>query len=127
MSKSKASLAVLLVLQVVAILIYPPSFFQRQPQAAVMPPALLILFLLAAVGYYTSSLSLEGLRSLLVFLQGINMVIRLMTLFPNLKTTEGEWEWGLLICQVLGLSLSWYLMPKLEQLSPHVFPRRSTA
>lgn len=126
-SNSKASLVGLLVLQVIAILIYPPSFFQRQPQAAVMPPTLFILFLLALIGYYTSSLSLEGLRGLLVFLQGVNMVIRMMTLFPNLETPSGDWAWDLLACQILGLAISWYLMPRLEQLPPQMLRLGSKA
>ena len=115
MSKSKLPLIALLVLQVVAFLIYPPNYFQRAPQAAVMPPALLILFALGLVGLYTGTLSPENGRNLLIFVQGINTVVRLMSLFPNLKTPDGDWAFALLICHVVGLGLSWFTMVEMER------------
>ena len=117
MSRIKLPLGVLLALQVLAILIYPLSYLQREPQAGVMPPALLLLFVLAIVGLNTRTLSMEGTRSLLIFIQGINLVIRLMSLFPNLATRDGTWQWGLLLTQVLGLVISWYSMVALENRS----------
>lgn len=117
--KNKLPLVVLLLLQVIAFLIYPLSYFQRAPQAAVMPVALLVLFGLAVVGINTGTLSMEGTRSLLVFIQGINLVTRVMTLFPNLKTAAGNWSWGLLIAQVIGMALSWYTMVAMEHRSLH--------
>jgi hypothetical protein len=116
MSKSKSSIILLLILQVVAILIYPPTYFQRSPQALVMPPALLILAVLAMVGVNTGTLSLENGRSSLVFIQGINIVVRLMTLFPNLRTPGGAWAWGLLISQIIGIGLSWYTMIQMDKI-----------
>lgn len=117
MSKVKLPLAALMVLQIIAFLIYPLSYFQRAPQSAVFPPALFILFALAIVGLNTDTLSMEGTRSLLIFVQGINLVIRLMTLFPNLKLPDGTWSWGLLITQLLGMGLSWYTMISMERIS----------
>jgi hypothetical protein len=117
MSRVKLPLVVLMALQVVAFLIYPLSYLQREPQAAVMPPALLLLYILAIVGINTGTLSMDGTRSLLIFLQGINLVIRLMSLFPNLTARDGSWSWDLLIAQIIGLVLSWYLMVALENRS----------
>jgi len=116
-SKPRIPLVALLVLQALAIIIYPPSFFQQAPQAAVLPPALLVLFILALVGINTQTLSLFGGRSLLIFVQGVNTVVRLMTIFPNLKTPSGDMAWALLVCQLLGLALSWYAMAALERRS----------
>ena len=110
MSSRKLPMVALLVLQVVAVILYPPSYFQRSPQAAVMPPALLVLLALGLVGINAGALTLENGRSLLVFIQGINVVVRVMTLFPNLRTPGGEWAWALLICQIVGAALSWYTM-----------------
>ena len=115
MSKSRIPLVALLVLQALAFLIYPPSFFQQAPQAAVLPPALLVLFILALIGLNTGTLSLFGGRNLLIFVQGVNTVVRLMTIFPNLKTPSGDMAWALLICQVLGLALSWWAMAEMER------------
>ena len=119
MSNVKLPLAVLLVLQVVAFIIYPPAYFQRAPQAAVLPPALLILFVAALVGLNSGALSAENTRNSLIFIQGINVVVRIMTLFPNLRTENGDWAWALLITQVLGIALSWYAMVAMEDLSMH--------
>lgn len=116
MSNWKSSIMLLLALQVVAILIYPPAYFQRAPQSLVMPPALFILAVLALGGTNTGTLSLENGRSSLVFIQGINIVVRLITLFPNLRTPAGTWAWGLLICQVVGIGLSWYTMLQMDKL-----------
>jgi ABC-type uncharacterized transport system permease subunit len=110
----KPSLVVLVVLQVVAILLYPPSFIQQAPQAAVLPPALLLLLILGIVGLNTNTLSQEGARSLLIFVQGLNLVVRLMTTLPNLKTPAGEWSWALLVTQLVAMGLAWYTMVAME-------------
>jgi predicted ABC-type exoprotein transport system permease subunit len=117
MSRIRLPLVVLLALQVIACLIYPPAYFLRAPQAAVMPAALMVLFILAIVGINTGTLSMEGTRSLLIFIQGINLVIRLMSLFPNLISRDGSWAWGLLITQIIALALSWYTMVAMEHRS----------
>ncbi len=117
MSKSKLPLGVLLAIQIVAILIYPPAFFQRAPQAFVMPPALVMLFVLAIVGINTHTLSPELTRVSLIFIQGINMCIRIVTLFPNLMLADGSWAWPLLFTQIVGLALSWYAMIAMEHRS----------
>lgn len=117
MSNHKLPLAVMLIVQVVAFLIYPPAYFQRAPQAAVLPPSLLVLFIAALVGLYTGVLSVENARNSLVFIQGINLVVRIMTLFPNLRTPTGDWAWALLITQGVGIALSWFAMVTIEKVS----------
>ena len=107
-------MAVLLVLQVIAVVLYPLSYFRLAPQAAVLPPAFLLFLVLAIVGLNTHTLSQAGTRSLMIFVQGLNVVVRLMTLLPNLRTPSGEWAWGLLIAQLLAMGLSWYTMIALE-------------
>ncbi len=114
MRNVRLPIAVLLVLQVIAVVLYPLSYFRLAPQAAVLPPAFLLFLVLAIVGLNTHALSQSGTRSLLIFVQGLNVVVRLMTLLPNLKTPAGEWAWGLLITQLLGMGLSWYTMIALE-------------
>ncbi len=115
MSKLKLPMVVLLILQVLAFLIYPLSYFQRAPQAAVLPPGFLLLFILALIGVNTGTLSTEGGRNLLIFVQGLNITVRMMTLMPNLRTANGDWAWALLVAQVLGMALSWYVMGEIEK------------
>ncbi|MCU0521364.1 MAG: hypothetical protein MUF84_11810 [Anaerolineae bacterium] len=114
MRNVKLPIAVLLALQVLAVILYPLSYFRLAPQAAVLPPALLFLLALAVVGLNTNVLSIAGTRNLLIFVQGLNTVVRLMTLLPNLKTPAGEWAWGLMVAQVIAMGLSWYSMGALE-------------
>jgi hypothetical protein len=100
----------LLGLQVLAVILYPPAFLRSAPQAAVLPPTLLILFAVALITTNTGALSLIAGRNSLTFVQGINVVVRLMMLLPNLKNSAGEWDWVLLILQSLCIALSWFCM-----------------
>ena len=90
----KSPMIQLLVLQVIALLLYPLSFLNQAPQAAVLPPTLLLL---------------------LIFIQGINIVVRMIIFFPNLKTPAGNWSWSLLIMQIISIGLSWYTMVAIEK------------
>jgi hypothetical protein len=118
MSNQRTRLIVLLVLQVVAVILFPPAFLQKAPQAAVLPPALIILFALALIAMNNGWMAPTAGRTSLVFVQGINIVVRLMMLFPNLKNDAGNWDWLLLIFQVIAMALSWYTMTQMEKLLP---------
>jgi hypothetical protein len=119
MSSSRTQLIVLLILQAVAIIIYPPAFFQAAPQAAVLPPALFILFVVALVAMNSGWFSAIAGRTSLIFVQGINIVVRLMMLFPNLKNAAGNWDWLLLVLQVVAMILSWYTITQMEKQLPN--------
>ncbi len=120
MSKSKLAIT-FLVLQIIAVIIYPMSFFKTAPQAAVLPPAIFLLLLLAVVGINTGTLAPDaGVRSL-NFVQGVNIIVRLMMLFPNLKTPSGQWDLALLGMQLVGIGLSWYMMIQLSNYPPSIY------
>jgi ABC-type transport system involved in multi-copper enzyme maturation permease subunit len=119
MHSSRTQLIVLLVLQAVAIIIYPLAFFQAAPQAAVLPPALFILFVIAIVAMNSGWFSAEAGRTSLIFVQGINIVVRLMMLFPNLKNAAENWDWLLLIFQIVSMVLSWYTITQMEKQLPN--------
>jgi cytochrome bd-type quinol oxidase subunit 1 len=119
MSNQRTQLIVLLVLQAVAVIIYPPAFFETAPQAAVLPPALFVLFVIAIVAMNSGWFSSEAGRNSLIFVQGINIVVRLMMLFPNLKNAAGNWDWLLLICQIIAIALSWYTITQMEKRLPN--------
>ncbi|MDY0018512.1 MAG: hypothetical protein RBT47_00770 [Anaerolineae bacterium] len=114
MMNRRPSLIVLLALQVVALIVYPPSFFDTAAQAAVLPPIFLLLMLLALIGMNTGTLTPILGRVSLVFIQGINLVIRLMMLFPNLLNPDGSWDIAFLIAEFVGLGLSWYVINQME-------------
>ncbi len=120
MSKTKLAIT-FIVLQIVAVALYPPSFFDTAPQAAVLPPSILLLLLLALIGVNTGTLDPEaGVRSL-NFVQGLNIIVRLMMFFPNLKLKTGQWDIALLIMQLVSIGLSWYLMVQFNNYPPSIY------
>ena len=128
MQQNRLALIGILVLQVVAVILYPPVFFDRAPQAIVLPPAFFILFALTLLAMNAGVLTPAAGRSSLVFVQGVNIVVRLMMLFANLKTPDGEWD-GLLIALLsLGIALSWASIVWMEKRQPRfLLLRRRTA
>lgn len=118
MSSTRRSLVLLLVLQVVAVILYPPNFFTGAPQAAVLLPFLVILLALALVGMNTGALVPDSGRSFLVFIQGINIVVRIIAFFPNLRNAAGEVDFFLMAAHLVGIGLSWYAIGVMENRSP---------
>ncbi len=118
MSSTRKSLVILLVLQVVAVILYPPNFFADAPQAAVLLPFLTILLALALLGMNTGTLTPDSGRSFLVFTQGTNIVVRIMMFFPNLRNAAGETDFFLMAAHLVGIGLSWYAIGVMENRSP---------
>lgn len=115
--KNRLPLIGVLILQIIAVILYPPSFFRAAPQAAVLPPALLLLLFLALLGMNTGVLTPVAGRVSLVFVQGLNVVMRLLSIPPHLKASEG-WNWPFFITAVLGITLSWLTIVWMERQHP---------
>ncbi len=118
MRRERLILIGLLLLQIVAIVIYPPTFFQRAPQSIVLPPAFLILFALALLGMNTGALAPAAGRVSLTFIQGVSIVTRLMLLFANLRAPSGEWDVPLIIASLVSIALSWFTIIQIEKRPP---------
>lgn len=103
--------------QAIAIILYPPTFFREAPQAAVLPPALLILMLLALLGMNFGVLTPVAGRVSLVFVQGLNVIMRLMTIPPHLRASEGG-NWPFLMLSVISIVLSWLTIVWMERRHP---------
>lgn len=123
--KGRLFLIGLLILQVIAVILYPPSFFRGAPQAAVLPPALLILLLLALAGMNSGVLTPIAGRVSLVFVQGLNVVMRLMTIPPHLHASEGG-NWPFLLLSVIAIMISWLTVIWMERLHPRTLLLRRT-
>jgi hypothetical protein len=115
--KDRLSMIGLLILQVVAVLLYPLSFFRSAPQAAVLPPALLIFILLAVAGMNSGVLTPVAGRVFLVFVQGLNVVMRLMTIPPHMRASSG-WNWPFLVLSLISIILSWATIVWMERRHP---------
>lgn len=118
MRREPLSLIGLLALQVVAVVLYTPAFFQRAPQSVVLPPACLIFFALALVGMNTGILTPTAGRSSLVFVQGVNITMRSMMLFANLRGPNGEWDGLLILATLVSIAASWFTITQMEKRPP---------
>jgi len=108
----------LLLLQIMAVILYPPAFFERAPQAIVLPPTFLILFVLALLAMNVGVLTPASGRSSLVFVQGVNIVVRLMMLFANMKAPDGQWDLPLVATLSISIALSWFAILQMEKRRP---------
>lgn len=115
MTKERAAIIGLIAMQILAVLIYPPIFFTDAPQAIVLPVALLFLLVAALIAMNTNAFSPTAGKNSLVFVQGLNIVVRLMMLLPNLRRPNGNWDPLLLILQLAGMGLSWYTIIQLDK------------
>lgn len=118
MTRERLTLIGLLALQVIAVILYPPAFFQRAPQSIVLPPAFLLLFIVAILGMNTGALDPLAGRMLLVFVQGVNIVVRMIMFFANLFIPGGGWDWTLIAATVIGMVLSWLTITRMEKYPP---------
>ncbi len=117
MKKDRLSIIGLLVLQVIAVILYPPDFFREAPQAAVLPPALLLFIVLALIGMNSGVLTPIAGRVSLVFVQGLNVVMRLMMMPSHLRASSG-WNWPFLLLSLTGIALSWATIVWMERRHP---------
>ncbi len=97
------------VLPTLAPLILPPRLLMQGFGVVVVVAA---LFLIS--GYFLNrgkSLAL----TFIIFLQGLNFVVRMMLFFSRSISVQGEVDWIFIITSLLSLSLSFYLMFRLDQ------------
>ena len=125
MSREQMMMIGLLLLQIIAIALYPPVFFQESPQSAVLPPSLFLLLVLTVLGMNTGAIAPMTGRVALVFVQGINIVVRLMMVFPNLQSSSGAWDWLFIFLMSIGVALSWLAITLMEKRPPRSLLLRS--
>ena len=67
---------------------------------------------LAGVGLVTSK---AWGRKLTIFVQGLNIIIRLITLFGNVYTAENGFRWAMMITYLCSMVLSWYILSYIDK------------
>lgn len=115
MTRDRLFVVALIVVQVIAIMLYPRSFFQQFPQSVVLPTILLIILILTLIGIYSRVLSPLTGRISMVFVLGVNMVMRVITLFPNLKPENQPINSLFAGFTLLSIALSWWAVVQLEK------------
>ncbi len=97
------------ILPILAVLLYPPSTLGAGAGVLVVA---LVLF--AILGY----LLMRGFNLALtfsIFVQGMNVIIRLMMFFTNSFGADGQANFVAIITILAGLALSFYLLLRLDR------------
>lgn len=75
---------------------------------------LLDILLFAVLGFALTRGRLTAL-TLCIFLQGLNVIVRLMMFFPNAATPNGTFQFPYIIASVLSIGISIYLVLRLDR------------
>ncbi len=75
---------------------------------------LLNILLFAALGFALTRGRLTAL-TLSIFLQGLNVIVRLMMFFPNAATPNGTFQLPYIIASILSIGISIYLVLRLDR------------
>jgi len=106
---SRKIITYIAIVQFVPFLLFP---WDLSPSSLIVIAILLALS--ALLGWALWSHKPWG-RMLTIFTQGFNIIIRIITFFSNVYTTEGGLDWALLITYVLSIALSWAILSYIDK------------
>ncbi|MCS7285528.1 MAG: hypothetical protein RMK30_00720 [Anaerolineae bacterium] len=107
-----------LLLQVISLFLYPPKML-REISIIVLPLSLFVLFLLALLGLNTGVLNPLAGRNLLVFVQGLNIVMRLLMFMPGARSSGSSgWNVPFIVLSIIAIALSWASIIIMERRPP---------
>ncbi len=72
------------------------------------------VILFGALGFYIMRGRTTAL-TLCIFLQGLNVIIRMMMLFPHINFSDGSFDFVYTITSVISIALSLYLVLRLDR------------
>jgi hypothetical protein len=100
------------VLPLIAVLSYPPEIFLENPTGIY-----LLVFVAAVFALLAFMLNRGSSRALTlsIFIQGLNVIIRIMMFFPHSVPTPGNFDFTYMAFSIIGLALSSYLMLRLDR------------
>ncbi len=96
-------------LPILAVLLYPPQSLLKGIGVVVVAVLLFIL-----IGYFLLK-GKELALTFMIFMQGMNVIVRLMMFFSTGFTNQGQPNVTFLITCFLGLALSFWLLVRLDQ------------
>jgi hypothetical protein len=104
------------ILQVVPILLFPPAMFLSSSSgitgAIALAAVVVLIFALLGWGLLRGR---GWALTMSIFLQGLNLIVRLMMLFPNAVSKAGVWDVPLIITYLAAILLSGWLMVRLDR------------
>jgi hypothetical protein len=102
-------------LPIVAWLSYPPTLLLINPSMTTFRLLGLVIILFIILGIFLQKGRTTAL-TLAIFLQGLNVIIRLMMLFPNaFNKNDLTLNWPYIFFNLLGMGISFYLMLRLDR------------
>jgi hypothetical protein len=100
------------VLPLIAVLSYPPDIFLSNENGVYLLLFVAVVFALLGIMLYRGS---SRALTLSIFIQGLNVIIRIMMFFPHSVPRPGVFNWTYIIFSILGLALSSYLLLRLDR------------
>jgi hypothetical protein len=100
-----------IVLPIIGILMYPPTMLFGSISSTIIVALAILSLVLLGVSL------LRGRRMALtfsIFLQGLNVIIRMMMVFPFALRKDGSVDIIYIVTTLLGLCISFYLMLALD-------------
>lgn len=104
------------VIQILPLLILPPAMIFSgggiNTGAIALVAALVVIYVLLGWGLMRGR---SWALTMSIFLQGMNVIVRLMMLFPNAVSKQGVWDVPLLIAFLIAITLSLWMMTRLDR------------
>jgi hypothetical protein len=97
------------ILPILGILFYNPATLVKSPVLIVIVVAFFTLIGVLLVRGYSTVLTFA------IFLNGMNVIVRLLMLVSNAFTTKGVFQPGFALFTFAGLAISFYLMLRLDR------------
>lgn len=104
------------ILQIIPLLILPPAMIFSSgginTGAIALVAALVVIYVLLGWGLMRGR---GWALTMSIFLQGMNVIVRLMMLFPNAVSKQGVWDVPLLVAFLIAVVLSLWMMTRLDR------------
>lgn len=104
------------ILQILPLLILPPSMLFNQ--GGISSGAIAIVIGFAAIFVLLGWGLMRGrgwALTMSIFVQGLNVIVRLMMIFPNAVSKEGVWDLPLIFLFLVSIAISGWLMFRLDR------------
>jgi len=106
--KLSKNVLLIIVLQIIPLLLFPPAMLISGWLAIIV-----LIVVYALLGFFLVKGRVWAL-SMSIFLQGLNVTIRLMMLFPN-SIKIGVYDWSYFIVSLAAIALSFWFLLRLDR------------
>ena len=98
------------IIQILPLLILPPSWFSVG--------AIALIVVMVAIFAFLGWGLMRGkgwALTMSIFMQGMNVIVRLMMMFPNAVDQQGVWNVPLIILFLIAIGLSFWMAARLDR------------